>query len=454
MKIGLVAVSGIRVLDSELVELGLTMPGIVRRGTLIASLPSLSLLTLAALTPADVEVEYREWPGDPEEFEPPGDWDLVAISTFTAKAFDAYALADRCRAQGLPVVIGGLHVTACPEEASEHATSVVVGEGELLWPTVVEDLRAGNLQPIYRSPNGVRFRLADAPVPRFDLLEIEQYNRITVQTTRGCPHRCDFCAASPLLVPGWSMKPAHLVIEEIRRVRELWPRPFIEFADDNSFPYPRRAHDLLRALREERIRWFTETDLAVADDPALLDLLRESGCRQLLIGLESPTAAGLDGVEMRRNWKLGRLAGCAAAIEAIQSRGITVNGTFALGLDGDTEEVFDAVADFVEESGLFEVQITVLTPFPGTPLYDRLRREGRLLEEGAWDRCTLFDVNHMPLGMSPERLRQGLRDLTPRLYSPDAVSTRQERFFHEMRRRGLPGAERQQEEWYHDSVMD
>jgi radical SAM superfamily enzyme YgiQ (UPF0313 family) len=254
VKIGLLAMSGVRVVDPDLIALGLNLPGFVERSRVIASLPSLSLLTLAALTPRDIEVEYREIADSPTPFEPSADWDLVAIATYTAQAKEAYAVADRCRAQGLPVVMGGLHVTACPEEARLQADAVVVGEGEPLWPRLLADFRAGTLRAEYRQAPGEWFDLADSPVPRHELLDFERYNRLTVQTARGCPHRCEFCAASPLLVPGWRMKPVERVIAEIHHIRAIWPHPFIEFADDNSFPDSARAQALMRALRGEGIK--------------------------------------------------------------------------------------------------------------------------------------------------------------------------------------------------------
>jgi radical SAM superfamily enzyme YgiQ (UPF0313 family) len=229
------------------------------------------------------------------------------------------------------------------------------------------------------------------------------------------------------------VKPVEKVIAEVRRIKSIWPHPFIEFADDNSFVTRPHYKRLLEALRHENVKWFTEADVSIAEDPELLELMRESGCRQVLIGLESPVADGLDGIELRRNWKLGRLPGYRAAVETIQSHGITVNGCFVIGLDGHTEGIFDAVYDFVERSGLYEVQITVMTPFPGTPLYERLRREGRLLLDGAWERCTLFDVNFLPTGMSPERLQQGLVDLGRRLYDSAFIEARRARFFRQWR---------------------
>jgi radical SAM superfamily enzyme YgiQ (UPF0313 family) len=164
--------------------------------------------------------------------------------------------------------------------------------------------------------------------------------------------------------------------------------------------------------------------------------MRESGCREILVGLESPTAAGIEGVELRRNWKRSRFGDYLAAIERIQSHGIAVNGTFAVGLDGDGPDVFEGIEAFVRESGQFDVQVTALTPFPGTPLYERLKAEGRLLEPTAWERCSLFEVNFRPLSMSAEALQAGLLELGRRLYTDAERRARRQRF-HDQRRRYL-----------------
>ncbi|MEK7744779.1 MAG: DUF4070 domain-containing protein, partial [Elusimicrobiota bacterium] len=223
------------------------------------------------------------------------------------------------------------------------------------------------------------------------------------------------------------------VLDEVRAIKRLWDRPFIEFADDNSFVLREHYKALLRALIPEKVRWFTETDISVAEDSELLELMRESGCQQILIGLESPRAAGLDGLELRRNWKSGRLPGYERAIERIQSHGITVNGCFILGLDGHGPEIFDQVYEFVERSKLYEVQITVQTPFPGTPLYSRLKSEGRLIEEGRWDKCTLFDVNYIPSGMAPKELERGMVELARRLYTEEFIARRRRAFKEDFR---------------------
>ncbi|UCH84110.1 MAG: B12-binding domain-containing radical SAM protein, partial [Candidatus Latescibacterota bacterium] len=352
-------------------KIGLTLPGFVRRSELIASLPSLGLLTLAAMTSNEFDVEYLEVPDVDAVDGLPGEYDVVAISSYTAQIKDAYRLADRYRQEGTRVILGGLHVTSVPREASEHADAIVMGEGEPSWPAVLNDVRHGDLKPVYDS-GGHDFDLSKSPVPRYDLLDQKRYNRLTVQTQRGCPHRCEFCGASLQLCRTYKVKPVENVIAEVRRIKEIWPRPFIEFADDNTFVNKAHSKKLVRALSRENIRWFTETDISVADDEELLALMRDSGCAQVLIGLESPTRRALEGLETRSDWKIRRLDKYHRAIAKIQAHGISVNGCFILGLDGSGPESFDQVFEFVRDSGLFEVQITIQTPFPGTLLYDRL----------------------------------------------------------------------------------
>ena len=259
-------------------------------------------------------------------------------------------------------MLGGLHVTALPDEARRHADGVVIGEGESSWPAVLADLRQDGLKPVY-DPRSWSFDLAGAPMPRFDLLDIDRYNRITVQTQRGCPFRCEFCAASIRLTPVYKVKPVHKVIAEIQRIKEIWPHPFIEFADDNSFVVKSHSKGLLRALAKEKVRWFTETDISVAEDDELLGLMRDAGCAQVLIGLESTSFSNLDGLEQRSNWKARQVDRYLHAIERIQDQGITVNGCFIVGLDGTGPEVLDDLWAFVRDSHLFEVQVTVQARF-------------------------------------------------------------------------------------------
>jgi len=436
MKIGLLAMSGIRASDPVLLEMGLTLPGFVERSRQVAALPSLGLLYLAAVTPEGHELHYWEAEGDGGEPDELYSCDLVAISTFTAQVFEAYAIADRLRAAGVKVAMGGLHVSSEPEEAAEHADYVVIGEGERVWPEVValaerrapsEILRARDFEPV---------DVGSLPVPRFDLLGDRPYNRYTVQTSRGCPWRCEFCASTVMLQERYRLRPIADVLRDIEAILALHPGAFIEFADDNTFVDKSWGKDLCRAIEPLGIKWFTETDVSVADDPELLEWMARAGCRQVLIGLETPESGELAKIELGGRFKQRRHPSYAAAIERIQAHGITVNGCFILGLDGQGPEAFDAVLDFVEKTSLYEVQVTYMTAFPGTPLYRRLEREGRIIEPRRWDLCTLFDVNFQPRGMSVDELRQGMYRLSSELYGAEAMRRRRAPFLAGVRRRG------------------
>ncbi|MHC4946336.1 MAG: B12-binding domain-containing radical SAM protein [Planctomycetota bacterium] len=447
MKLGLIAMSGMRAEDSELTRLGLTLPGFINRSRIIASLPSLGLLTLAGMTPEAIQLDYVEVPDIRDLKGLPGEYDAVAISSYTAQIKDAYELARRYRARKIAVIMGGLHVTMLPEEAMKHADCVVLGEGECAWPQVCRDLLDGKLRKIYDVRNQ-SFDLADSSLPKYELLDPAKYNRLTVQTHRGCPFRCEFCAASIRISPRYKIKPIAKVITEIRRIKEIWQKPFIELADDNSSANKAHFKRLVKALTPERVRWFTEADISVADDDELLSMMRDSGCAQILIGLESPNTGGLEGLELKANWKARQARRYLDAIAKIQGHGISVDGCFILGLDGTGPECFQDVLDFVHESGLYEVQITVATPFPGTPFYDRLKRAGRIIKDGAWERCTLFDVNFVPENMTPAELEAGFRNLGQKLYGDKETRLRREKFklqLREVRRVSETGSGQQRE---------
>ncbi len=408
----------------------------MERSKQIASLPSLGLLTLAGMTPKHHEIHYFGIPDLSSKVtavDLDDRFDLVAISSYSAQINEAYELALRFRARGIPVVMGGTHVTALPNEAKKYATSVMLGEGEAVWPEVLRDAEQGELKLVYDARK-LDFSLDDAPMPAFELLDISKYNRLTVQTSRGCPRDCEFCAGSNLICSCYKQKPIEKVLAEIDRICEIWPHPFIEFADDNSFVNRAYWKRLLPELGKRRIKWFTETDLSVAEDPELLQMMRASGCAQVLIGLESPTAAPLSGLD----WKQKRFAQYKEAIRTIQSHGITVNGCFIVGLDGQTTAVFDDIYAFVRDAELYEVQITILTPFPGTALYERLKKANRLIEPTNWKKCTLFDLNFRPLEMTAQELREGFHALTRKLYSDTFTVWRHGIFKQNLRQTSIP----------------
>lgn len=425
MKIGFLAMSGVRVMDPVLLAAGVNLPGFVERSKVIASLPSLGLLTLAALTPGHHDIQYIDIPEIPEEL--PGPFDVVALSSFSAMIHETYQLAQRYRDSGVKVILGGLHVSLCPDEAEHYADAIVVGEAESVWKTVLEDVENGRLQKRYQDTKP--YDLALAPIPRFDLLDIERYNRLTVQTSRGCPWFCEFCASSIVLQQKYRNKPVSKIIEEIHAIQKIWEKPFIEFADDNTFVNKKHSHTLMDALIHENIRWFTETDVSVANDTTLLKKMAQAGCAQILIGFEDPENA-VDIIELRTNWKAKQKPLYLDSIKRIQDHGVTVNGCFILGLDDHTEESFERILNFIQESELYEVQLTYMTPFPNTPLYNRLKTEGRLLTPNfdTWQKHTLFDITFQPQNMSIEQLHKGFMDLAEQVYSATATSHRRRNF--------------------------
>jgi hypothetical protein len=244
-----------------------------------------------------------------------------------------------------------------PDEAAAHADSIVLYGAEEAWPRLVRDFRAGCLQPRYE---GLRARVFESPhyvIPRFDLLAGRPYNRVTVQTSRGCPLNCEFCAASLRITSAYQQKPVEKAIAEIQAALSARAAPFLELADDNTFVNKKWAKAFLRAVGPLGIRWFTETDISIADDDELLDLLADSGCRQVLIGLESPDADGLDGLDPH-NWKKQRCGRYLEAIDRIQSRAQRQWLFHHRSRQPHARRV-RAGARLVSAAGLLEVQVTV-----------------------------------------------------------------------------------------------
>lgn len=417
-----VPLSGFRVREEELLALGMTLPGFAARGRAIAALPALGVLTLAGMLPGHWTAGYRAAARVDDELvagivaaRP----DLVAISCLTASAVEAYALAGRLRAHRVPTVIGGLHATALPAEAARHCDAVVVGDGEAVWPRLLADLERGDLRPCYDAGDG--HSLAAAPLPRFDLLGPSPRPRYTIQTQRGCPLACEFCAASRLL-GAHREKPAARIAAELDALLAGQPRASVELADDNSFVAPGRAGVLADLFAGRGIRWFTESDWRIGERPTDLRRLADAGLVQVLVGIESLSfrhpGMGAKRVEP------GRILD---AVTAIQEAGIVVNGCFIVGADGETDATLDALVEFLLASPFAEVQVTLETPFPGTPLHARLARAGRLIDARDWSYYTLFDVVHRPDLMTVAGLEAGFRRVLAAVFGPGPSAARGER---------------------------
>jgi radical SAM superfamily enzyme YgiQ (UPF0313 family) len=419
--VALVPFTGVRVREEEMLELGMTLPGLSERRVALARLPSLGLLTLAGLLPPGWSCSYHEGDGNEEELieqiqgERP---DLVALSALSASVEEAYRFSARLRWAGLPVVLGGLHASACSGEVLSYCDAAVVGDGEPVWQTLLADAASGNLKPVYRAARP--FNLAESPVPRFDLLGQERHPRLTLQTQRGCPLACDFCGASRLLGP-FREKPLQRLRQELDAITALVPRPVLELADDNTFAGPRAAEPLLELLAEHAVRYFTEVDWRIGERPDVLRGLGASGCLQVLVGIESLVFrhSGMGA-------KQADLPRILDAVQAIQDSGVAVAACFIVGCDGETHESLDRLVAFVQQAPFAEIQLTVQTPFPGTSLYERLRRQGRLLSGRGWSHYTLFDVTYQPEPLSVQELEQAFCRVVRQCFSDQAVTRRKQ----------------------------
>lgn len=401
-------------------------------------IPNLGLLTLAALTPPGVEIEYvDECLGDVDLARP---YDVVAFSGMSQQAFRAYELAAAFRERGVYTVMGGAHATVLPEEAERHVDTVVAGEAEGVWQEFVSDFRAGRPRRLYENTDLGRVDMRSSPTPRYDLLGPDFFRRgqgypmIPVQTSRGCPRQCDFCSVPQVYGNAFRTKTVAQVVRDVEAAKAAAPGTLVLFADDNMFINRRFARELLRALIPLKIRYMAQSDIDIARDPELVSLIKDSGCMMLLVGLESLSEDTLKTVDA---FKARALGGYEAGVRRIQEAGISVLGAFIVGFDGDTPETFTRIAEFVERTQVFP-QVTIATPLPRTGMTERLRREGRLPAEAYWDRCTYYDAIYEPSGLDCEALERGVAELHARLYTREALAARRA-YFRRLLRERRPG---------------
>jgi len=383
----------------------------------------LGLLVIAALTPPEYKIDVIDENFDPIPWKTR--YDLIGITANTSQATRAYEIADEFRKRGNTVVIGGIHATILADEAKEHADSVVVGEAESTWPVLLEDLKHNKVKPFYKQQGPIHLRLS--PIPRYDLLKPENYSIIWVQTTRGCPHDCEFCAASRVYGRKYRRKSVRQIIRELEVVKRIWDRPQVSFADDNMFVHRNHSTVLLDRLKELDIKYFAQSDISIAEDKEFLRLLKDSGCNILFIGLETLSREGLRQINNNK-WKARYLENYERYIERIQTVGIGVMGAFVIGLDTDTVSTFNEIAEFVIRNNLYAMQLTILTPLPGSRLRERLLAENRITNLNDWARYTCNDINIIPRNMTPEQLQAGFFSIHRRVYSDEACTRRMEYF--------------------------
>lgn len=420
--VAFVPFTGLRVREREMLALGMSLPGLRTRAEALAGLPALGLLTLAGMTPRHWTCSYHP-SSETESLREDvlkTDPDLIAVSALTASVLEAYEFCEALRTKEIPTVIGGIHATVLPDEAGKHATSVCVGDGESSWIQVLSDAEQGTMKSVYRPKKP--FDLADSPTPRFNLLRNKNPPRTpqrwTIQTQRGCPWACEFCGASRLLGPA-RFKPIEKIAQELAVIGELDPTPWVELADDNTLAGRSDPLQMLGQIEAAGIKYFTESDWRIGEDPSIVKALANSGCVQVLVGIESLTFQypGMG----RKQPELDRVDN---AIEALQDAGIVVNGCFIVGADGETDDSLDAMATFINQTSLAEVQITLQTPFPGTGLYRRMEQSGRLLADRDWSYYTLFDVVFQPDTMKVAQLETGFRRVMSQVFSTESSAKR------------------------------
>jgi radical SAM superfamily enzyme YgiQ (UPF0313 family) len=374
--------------------------------------PSLALTSIAASTPAEWEVRY--W--DENLLQGPPPWQpfpqVVGITVHLTFAERAYALARWYRQRGAIVVFGGLHVISCPDEVRPHADAIVIGEGVHAWGDVLRDVEAGTLRPVYHGSYRRPYR--DDPAPRRDILPRDSFLTTTsLIATRGCHNRCGFCylATEGLHMP-YLVRDVEQIVEEFRGDDQ----PYAVFVDNNLGSRPDYLRQLCRAMRPLEKIWSAAVTIDVTDDPSLVRDMALAGCTGVFVGFESLHNDNI--VDSHK--KSPRTEDYARRVEILHRHGIQVNGSFVLGFDHDRPDVFEKTAEWIEANRLECATFHILTPYPGTPLFEQMQAEGRLLHRD-W---TQYDTGHVvfqPKHMTAEQLAQGYAWCYRRLFSHASI---------------------------------
>ena len=378
--------------------------------------PPVTGIHLAALTPSDFNVWVVHQQVEAVDLDM--DVDLVALSFFSGFANEAYRLAAEFRRRGKLVVGGGPHVSYNVQESAANFDAIVLGEAESVWVTMLQDARGGTLQASYR---GTAVELDNLPTPRYDLLSSRYFVKRVVQATRGCPFSCSFCTV-PTLNPGFRLRPVEDVLRDVayNDFPYWWQRKVVWFWDDNLTIKRTWVKELLTRMIPMKKWWLTQASLDIARDDELLDLMRDSGCIGVFLGIESFQVDSLADANKRQN----QIARYKEAMAALHRRGIAVMAGFIAGFEHDTPASIVSMADQLNEVGVDVPFLSVLTPFRGTPLYNQLQAEGRILKERDWEYYNGYNVAFEPKRMSPDDLLRSHRELWGRAFHWTSVLKR------------------------------
>lgn len=334
-------------------------------------------------------------------------FDLVAITVNTPNAPHCYEISAKFRQKGTKVVTGGPHATLLPQEVKEHCDYLLIGEGEVTWPEFLLDFEKGNPKEVYKSHTPPE--LSHLPVPRWDLLKRHPMMKGAVFATRGCPYNCRYCNLKQIYHDCFRTRPLQDVVDEIGRL----PSRFFVFWDDNLFADTDYAKKLFRAITPYKRKWAAQATLRDCKDEELLALAKAAGCTYLFIGLESFSVASLSDAGKNIN----RVQDYKPLIDSIHRHGIMVQAGIVFGFDGDTKNVFDETLTACEALGIDGATVSVLTPFPKTPIYDQFKREGRLLSEDWSKYNSKTVVAFQPKNMTPDELFKGYLRFRRRFFS-------------------------------------
>ncbi|WP_175511380.1 B12-binding domain-containing radical SAM protein [Alicyclobacillus macrosporangiidus] len=374
--------------------------------------PQLTMPLIAAYTPEHWNVIHVDEIVQKIDFNI--DVDLVGITANTPAAPHAYAISERFRSRGIPTVIGGPHATLMPEEVKEHADAVVIGEGETVWPVLVQDVEQGTLKPFYRCTHLPD--LKNMPHPRWDLIKGRVYGKGITIATRGCPFACDYCTIPAMYQRRMRYRPIDEIVEEVK----VMPGKALIFWDDNIGANREYAKSLFRAIAPFKRWWTSQATHDVAFDDEFMELAAKSGCKALFLGLETISQESLNGSNKRHN----KVEEYREVLRRFHYDGIAVQAGTVFGFDGDDKSIFRRTVEFYKEIGLDSATISVLVPFPNTPLFRRLDAEGRILTRD-WSK---YDgkkhVVFQPAQMSPEELLMGTEWAARQFYSASSIFER------------------------------
>lgn len=377
------------------------------------------LQLLAALTPKRHNIKVvDETIGEKVDFDYPADF--VGITAMTPQASRAYRIADEFRRRGKKVAMGGFHPSALPEEALLHCDAVCVGEGELVWGQMLIDAENDALKPIYKADRLVNF--SEVPWPDRTVVRYKKgmLNNF-IQTSRGCPFHCSFCTIIKFFGKTYRLRPVDDIVNEISWLKKsgmLKPN-FVFFSDDNICGNPEHAKELFKALIPLKIRWGSQCSISIARDEELLELAHRSGCKALLIGLETVSESSLT----TANKNICLAEDYEKAIARIHKHKIAVCGMFIFGFDTDDESVFEDTVSFIHKNNLEYAMFSILTPLPGTSFYTGFKRDGRLLHED-WAKYDFHNVVFEPKNMSARTLQFARSDAAKKIHTLPSIFRR------------------------------